>query len=129
MSNIEKPHYEVMVHIPHSEKIKVLIVQDTRETVTLPELMNKACFDTKYSAEMDANFISKYNRQSDEYDYIIQRMCGFAVDDEENPFQRDVWVPYINEEKQDWTDICQNNRLVGKQDNVVFKFEKYERIS
>ena len=67
--------------------------------------------------ELDANFISVYNKKKDEFDYYIQRLCGFEMD------ERHIWVPYINSVREDWTDICQNNRLVLKTDDVEFKYE------
>ena len=91
----------------------------------LPELMNKVCFDSKYIVDLDANFISKFNREKNEYDYFVQRMCGLALSNEENPFLGELWIPYINEGKEDWTEICQYNRIVSKNDLIEFKFEKY----
>jgi hypothetical protein len=68
--------------------------------------------------ELDANFITIYNKKTDEFDYYIQRLFGFEMDESHK------WVPYINCNKEDWTDLCQNNRILFKNDDLELKYEK-----
>ena len=82
--------------------------------------MNLACFNSKYMNDLDANFISVYNKNTDEFDYYIQRLCGFEFSEAK------IWVPYINKTKENWTDICQNNRILFKYEDLDFKFEEIQ---
>jgi hypothetical protein len=68
--------------------------------------------------ELDANFISVYNKKIDEFDYYVERLCGYEMDD------KHLWVPYINSVKENWTDICQNNRIVFKSDDIEFRYQE-----
>ena len=79
--------------------MKELVIEDTKENILLSELMNGACFNSKYMTELDANFISVYNKKKDEFDYFIQRVCGYEMD------ERHIWIPYINNTREDWTEI------------------------
>lgn len=80
--------------------------------------MNMLCFNSKYMSELDANFISVYNKKIDEFEYFIQRLLGYEMNDKYS------WVPYINDVKEKWTEICQNNRLVFKSDKIEFRYEE-----
>jgi hypothetical protein len=33
-------------------------------------------------------------------------------------------VPYINGKREDWSYICENNRIVAKEDDIVFRYEE-----
>ena len=104
--------------MPHSLKSKELIIEEVKENVLVSELMNMLCFNSKYMSELDANFISVYNKANDEFDYFIQRLCGFEMN------EKYYWVIYINNVKENWTEICQNNRIIFKSDNIEFKYEQ-----
>jgi len=110
--------FQIKIFIPNSERSKELIIEDVKENLLVSELMNMACFNSKYMTELDANFISIYNKDSDEFDYHIQRLCGFEMN------ETHLWVPYINCVREDWTDICQNNRILFKNDDLEFRYEK-----
>jgi hypothetical protein len=110
--------YTIQIYTPNSKKSKELIVEEIKENILVSELMNMLCFNSKYMSELDANFISIYNKKIDEFEYFIQRLYGCEMNDKYS------WVPYINDVKEKWTDICQNNRLVFKSDKIEFKYEQ-----
>ena len=121
-----KENYEIQIQIPDSEKIIILMLENEKESLMLSDLINLACFNSKYSSELDGNFITIYNKLKDEYDYFIERLVGFRIENEKEPYHGKIWVPYINKMKEDWSFICQNNRLVTKQDDIELKYEIYK---
>ena len=58
--------------------------------------MNLLAFDPDEGGEFDANFISIYNYQEEDFDYFVQRMVGVGIDDEEEPLNGAIWQVYIN---------------------------------
>ena len=44
--------------------------------------MNLLAFDYDEGREFDANFISIYNYQEEDFDYFVQRILGVGIDDE-----------------------------------------------
>ena len=34
-------------------------------------------------------------------------------------------MPYINNRREDWSFLCENNRIVAKEDQIVFKYEPF----
>ena len=88
-------------------------------------VMNALAFDLgEKGRKFDANFISIFNKDRNEFEYYIQRLCGKEIDNEENPKLGRHWVPYINGKREDWSYICENNRIVAKEDEIVFKLEE-----
>ena len=67
----------------------------------LYELINIACFNSKYAKELDGNFITIYNKNNDEYDYFIERLAGWKIENEKSPYLGKIWIPYINNIKED----------------------------
>ena len=59
--------------------------------------MNLLAFDPDDGGVFDANFISIYNYQEEDFDYFVQRMVGVGIDDEEEPLNGDIWQVYIND--------------------------------
>ena len=116
-------NYEIQIQIPNTEKILILMLENEKESILLSDLINTACFNSKYSKELDGNFITMYNKYKDEYDYFIERLLGFRIENEKDPYHGNIWVPYINKIKEDWSFICQNNRIVTKQDGIELKYE------
>ena len=88
--------------------------------------MNLISFDGQQESQLDANFISQYNKEKEEFDYYVQRLVGVDMENEEYPQRGKNWVPYINGKREDWSFICQNNRIVGKSDQIVWKYVPYE---
>jgi hypothetical protein len=50
---------------------------------------------------------------------------GVGIENEENPLEGKIWVPYINDVREDWSFLCENNRIVAKEDEIVWRFEEY----
>ena len=50
-------------------------------------------------------------------------MLGVPIENEKNPNKGKIWVPYINEVKENWSYICDNHRMVSRQDDLVWRYE------
>ena len=88
----------------------------------LVAIMNGLAFEGgERGRKFDANFASR--SKGDHFEYFIQRLAGVEVDSEEEPRSGRLWVPYVNRVREDWSFICENNRIVAKDDEVLFKFE------
>jgi hypothetical protein len=59
-----------------SRKQLVISLENKQEYITLPQLLNKALFE---SSEYDCNFISTYNEDIEDYDYQIQRINEYET--------------------------------------------------
>jgi len=93
----------------------------------LMQVMNSLAFESgEKGRKFDANFISIFNKEKNEFEYYIQRLCGKEIENEENPKVGKIWVPYINRKKEDWSYICENNRIVAKEDEIMFRFEEVQ---
>jgi len=44
------------------------------------------------------------------------------VADEEDPSRGPLWHVYINERREDWTDIMRRNRIVCMEDTILWKY-------
>jgi hypothetical protein len=117
----KRSHFLIKIFVPNSQKSKEIIIEDIKENLLVSELMNMACFNSKYMEELDANFISVYNKTKDEFDYFIQRLCGYEMSDSQE------WTPYVNNIRENWTEICVNNRIIFKYDDFEFRFEAKKR--
>lgn len=115
---MKRSHYLIRIYLPNSDKSKEVIIEDHKDQLLVSELMNMACFNSKYMSELDANFISVYNQDNDEFDYHIQRLNGHEKNETYS------WAIYINKKKENWTYICQNNRILIKNDDIEFRYEK-----
>lgn len=82
--------------------------------------MNGFLFTSSTDVDLDANFISIYN---DTFDYYIQRIGGYELENEDEPNKGKMWNCYINKEKIDWTYECNNNRVISIQDEVELRYE------
>ena len=51
-------------------------------------------------------------------------MIGVEISNEVQPARGRIWVPYVNAQREDWSYICENNRVVSLDDEIVFRFEK-----
>lgn len=74
--------------------------------------MNLVGFDGKNGEEVDGNFISIYNPDTDRYEYYVQRLIGVEIENEYAPLKGRCWVPYINNVKQDWDMIVEENKHI-----------------
>ena len=89
------------------------------------QVMNQMAFKEGEQAKIfDANFISMYNKDKNEFEYYIQRLIGMEIEDESSLASGKKWVPYINSKREDWTFLCENNRIVCHEDEILFRFEE-----
>ena len=73
------------IHIPDSENVKVLFHNSINDRETIINLFNSFFFSNYQEDELDANFISVYNKESDSFEYYIQRLAGYSIENEDNP--------------------------------------------
>ena len=92
--NIEHPENKEMVAFSyHTENDEMPIMQ----------AMNAFAFDEDKGEKMDGNFISLYNEKRGDFDYYVQRLLGVGIENEEDPIAGKLWVPYINNRREDWS--------------------------
>jgi len=85
-------------------------------------LMNSLAFDSDNATIIDANFISRYNSQEREFDYYAEKLLGISMENEEDPKEGNIWIPFINDKQEDWTYICRNGRIIEKKDKILWRF-------
>jgi len=87
--------------------------------------MNGLAFDKSEQAErLDANFISIFNSTSLTFDYYVERLLGVGIENEKEPSKGRVWVPFVNNGREDWSEIVEKNMLVKKTDTIIWRFER-----
>lgn len=90
--------------------------------------MNGIAFDeSEKGNKFDANFIAIMNKDKGIFDYYVQRLLGVGVENEEEPTIGKIWVPYINNKREDWSYLCENNRIIAKEDDIIWRFELFDR--
>ena len=89
------------------------------------QVMNAFAFDEDKGEKVDGNFISLYNDKRGDFDYFVQRLIGVAVENEEDPVSGRLWVPYINNKREDWSTLCDQNWIVCKEDEIVWRYEPF----
>ena len=114
---IKRSNYLIKLYSPNSLESNDLIIEEIKENILVSELINMVCFNSKHMTELDANFICLYNKDTDEFDFYIQRLHGYEMNETMS------WVLYINNKRENWTDICRNNRIVIKNDEIEFRYE------
>ena len=85
-------------------------------------LMNLLAFDSPSEGQIDANFISRYNEQEKDFDYYVQRLLGIDIENEDEPEKGRMWIPFINDKKENWTFICRSSKIVKSSDKVLWKY-------
>jgi hypothetical protein len=115
--------YIIRVNIPNSNSQKCIFVDKKEEYAMLSEVVNYAFFCSDQANELDANFISIYNQEKDCFNYYIQRIIGYEIENDDNPEVGKLWIPYINKEKSNWSQICGNNRIIKRSDEIEFIYE------
>jgi hypothetical protein len=123
---LEKNLYLIKINIPETDRIKVIKHEGEHEIILLSDLMNSSFFLSRLAEELDANFISKYNPKTEEFEYYIQRIMGYELENEEEPKRGKMWVVYINGSKCDWSFLCAKNRIVRREDEIELKYEIWE---
>ena len=112
------------IYLPEHIQPKVLFYNSEIDKEPITDLMNSFLFTSAIDDDLDANFISIYNKYTDSFDYYIQRIGGYEIENEEEPNKGKMWNCYINKEKIDWTYVCNNNRVISMNDEVVLRYEE-----
>lgn len=115
----------IKINIPETDKVKIILFEGKNISMILSDVLNGAFFCTDHSDDIDANFISIYDKANDKFYYHIERLIGYSIEYIDNPEQGKVWNCYINKKKQDWSFICDQNRIVNKGDEIEFRYEAY----
>jgi len=55
-------------------------------------------------------------------DYYVQRLLNIEIGDEEDPRRGPIWNVYINDVAEDWMEIMRNNRIVCKEDSIMWRY-------
>lgn len=110
---MENPHTGGVGEFPYPSECREML---------LPTLMNSLAFESEHENMLDANFISRYNSATEDFDYFVQRLMGVEMENENVPERGKVWAPFINGVREDWSFICRNNRVVTKHDQVLWRF-------
>ena len=112
------------IYLPEHIQPKVLCYNSEIDKEPITDLMNSFLFTSAIDDDLDANFISIYNKYTDSFDYYIQRIGGYEIENEEEPNKGKMWNCYINKEKIDWTYVCNNNRVISMNDEVELRYEE-----
>ena len=89
------------IYLPEHIQPKVLFYNSEIDKEPITDLMNSFLFTSAIDDDLDANFISIYNKYTDSFDYYIQRIGGYEIENEEEPNKGKMWNCYINKEKID----------------------------
>ena len=119
----EKNKFILNIHIPKTDNKKILFYISNNEKETLSNIFNEL-FLNKYP-ELDANIISVYNPTTDSYDYYIQSLLGYKIENVQNPKLGQMWNIYLNNEKLDWNSYFDNFRSITYKDEIDLKYEDY----
>ena len=112
------------IYLPEHIQPKVLFYNSEIDKEPITDLMNSFLFTSAIDGDLDANFISIYNKYTESFDYYIQRIGGYEIENEEEPNKGKMWNCYINKEKIDWTYVCNNNRVISMNDEVELRYEE-----
>ena len=112
------------IYLPEHIQPKVLFYNSEIDKEPITDLMNSFLFTSAIDDDLDANFISIYNKYTDSFDYYIQRIGGYEIENEEEPNKGKMWNCYIIKEKIDWTYVCHNNRVISMNDEVELRYEE-----
>ena len=109
----------VTVLDPRQDNLEEVFSYET-ENDELPfvTVMNSLSFEEgKKGEKFDGNFISVFDEKEQKYSYFVQRLLG------QEQLESKFWIPYINDVREDWSYICEHNRLIAKEDKIVWKWE------
>ena len=78
-------------------------LESESKSMLFVDLINKVCFASKYSNELEACFTAEVNK-NDEVEYKIERLLGKS---------EKAWELIINDRKENWQNLCERNPLIG----------------
>lgn len=117
--------YKVTIHNPELDHPVEFVQNFQYSAMPLPSLMNLFAFDPVNSREFNANFVSIYNSESRKFQYFVQRLNGLEITNDKSPYLGRLWVPYVNDTKEDWTSVCERELQVTPEDKVEWRHEEY----
>lgn len=117
----ENNNYSITITLP--DRTFKANFEFEKNKVLLYDLVNAICFSSKYSDTLNANFISKYNEEIDDFEYYIESLLDQQIENESCPERGKMWMIYINENKETWSEICRKNRIINSGDNLEFVYE------
>jgi hypothetical protein len=120
---VGKDRFFIKLYIPNSNTIKILYYETKLDHISVIELFNLIFFCSKWADEVDANFLSIYNKKKEAFDYKIQRLFGFEWDEEQEIDQGKNWTVYINGTKENLSVLFGYNRIINKRDVIELKYE------
>ncbi len=123
-NKLDSNFFNITVNIPYVNKNFTATFEIEKENILVYELVNNICFNSKVGDSLKANFTNRYNKEIDDFDYFIESLYGEGIENEEDPYKGKMWVPYINGNKEDWSEICRKNRVITAVDDVEFKYEE-----
>ncbi|CDW86786.1 UNKNOWN [Stylonychia lemnae] len=118
--------FTIKVEDPRQDFEQEFSYQTENDELPIMQIMNGIAFDeTEKGNKFDANFIAIMNEKKGDFDYYVQRLMGLAIENEDAPVDGKIWVPYINNKREDWSFLCENNRIIAKEDEIVWRYENY----
>lgn len=119
--------YSISVKIPSTGGTEKFSLQIPLLPIPLTSLMNMLAFDSELGKSLDANFISVFRKDLDTFEYLVQRLCGVELENEEDPREGKQWVSYINKQFYEWNEVCEKEIEVNPGDLIEWRFKKDER--
>lgn len=125
----EKPDcfkISIVLHNNINKEIMYPLTQN-QEYALLIDLLNKSLFN---SSEFHFNFVSKYNKQKDIFEYNIESIK--LLDNKNDEYSKSntikagvqrnkYWSIYINNNQEDLNSIVDKGRVVNKNDNIELR--------
>ena len=71
-----------------------------------------------------SNVFTLLNAERLDFDYYVERLLSQAIEDEEAPLRGKLWNLYINGVPEDWGESCRRNRIICKEDLVLWKYHR-----
>lgn len=118
--------YTVSITHPETGATEVFTHADDYDSITLTRLMNFLGFANDNKEKFNVNFMSIYNDDSEEFEYIVERLIGVQVESVKTPISQLTcrqWRPYINGERKDWHAIHDKEVHVSAKDEIKWIFE------
>lgn len=88
--------FTVQVCLPDGGDCYEYLYPAFEDKLSLTTLMNLLCFETEFDEELDSNFISRFNKSKDRFEYFLHKLMGVEIENEESPYKGKIWVVYIN---------------------------------
>ena len=123
--HIKLQKFILNVEHPENKELVAFSYHTENDEMPIMQVMNAFAFDEDKGDKLDGNFISLYNEKKGEFDYYVQRLLGVGIENEDEPVAGKMWIPYINNKREDWSQLCDCNRIVCKEDDIVWRYEPW----